>query len=264
MKMNALSHAFINQLSIIDLRIEKSIVPKNHKYIMNPAPIERFVYITKGRVQFFVGENQFYAQTHDMIFLPINTAYHSKWFEESEFMVIDLLLHNSENQPIHFDEKANVLFCDTHGTYRGLLDDLALKIDANGPFDWLERLSLSFRLLCEIARDTNRTELDEKNRKIKAGITYLQNNFTLDFPVETLAEMCCLSVGRFRKIFSECTGMSPIDYRNKLRIEKAVCMLKSGEFTVSETAEAVGIQDVKYFSKLFKRYTGVTPREIKM
>ena len=156
------------------------------------------------------------------------------------------------------------MFCDTHGTYRGLLDDLALKIDANGPFDWLERLSLSFRLLCEIARDTNRTELDEKNRKIKAGITYLQNNFTLDFPVETLAEMCCLSVGRFRKIFSECTGMSPIDYRNKLRIEKAVCMLKSGEFTVSETAEAVGIQDVKYFSKLFKRYTGVTPREIKM
>ena len=114
-----------------------------------------------------------------------------------------------------------------------------------------------------MARDTNRTEFDEKYNKIKLGITYLQNNFTIDFPISRLAEMCCLSVGRFRRIFSECMGKSPVEYRNRLRIQKAVTLIKTGQYTVSETAELVGISDIKYFSRLFKRYIGVTPKMIK-
>lgn len=263
MKMNALAYASINQLALIDLRIEKSIVPAQHKYVMLPAPIERFVYITKGRADFFLKDSWFSACACDMIYLPSETAYHSKWFEESEFMVIDLLLHDAEGQPIRFEETANVLLHDTHGIYRGLLEELAVKADTCGPFDWLERLSLSFRLLCQMARDTNRTELDEKYNKIKIGITYLQNNFTIDFPISRLAEMCCLSVGRFRRIFSECMGTTPVEYRNRLRIQKAVTLIKTGQYTVSETAELVGISDIKYFSRLFKRYIGVTPKMIK-
>ena len=58
-------------------------------------------------------------------------------------------------------------------------------------------------------------------------------------------------------------GTSPVEYRNHLRIQKAIALLKTGEYTVGECAEAVGIHDMKYFSKLFKRYTGVTPRVIK-
>ena len=91
----------------------------------------------------------------------------------------------------------------------------------------------------------------------------MQNNFTEDFSVEQLAEMCCLSVGSFRRSFSQCVGMSPVEYRNKLRIQKAVTLLKTGEMTVGEVAQAVGIPDLKYFSKLFKRYTGVSPSAVK-
>ena len=117
--------------------------------------------------------------------------------------------------------------------------------------------------MCEIARDTNQTELDEHLRKIKPGLTYLDHNFTADFSIEDLAKMCCLSVGSFRRLFSEYTGMSPVEYRNKLRIQKSVDLLKTKKYTVGEVAEAVGVDDIKYFSKLFKRYTGTTPRVMK-
>jgi len=263
MKMNALAHTSVNQLALINLRIEDCAVPAQHKYHMPPVAIERFVYITQGRVRFFLEKGQLLASARDMVYLPGGTAYHSEWMEDSEFMVVDVLLHDEENQPIRFGESPSVLFHDTHEAYRGLLRELAAIADATGPFDWLERLSLSFKLLCEMARDTNREVLSEHNRRIKAGLTYLQNNFTGDFTVEELAQMCCLSVGSFRRSFAQCVGMSPVEYRNRLRIQKAVTLLKTGKYTVGETAEAVGIQDIKYFSKLFQRYTGVTPRAIK-
>lgn len=263
MRMKDLAHTSINQLSLLELQISPWKKPANHRYVTQPKPVERFVYILKGKGCFFLENKEICAQEKDMVYLPGETAYHSHWLENSEFMVIDLLIHNAEGNPIRFDETPGILFCDSHSTYRGLLEELAAKSDNSGPFDWLDRLSLSFKLLYEMARDTNRSELDVQNRKIKPGLTYLQNNFTEDFPVDRLAQMCCLSTGRFRLIFSECLGMTPVEYRNKLRIQKAANLLKTGEFTVTEVAETVGISDMKYFSKLFKRYTGITPSAMK-
>ena len=57
--------------------------------------------------------------------------------------------------------------------------------------------------------------------------------------------------------------MTPVEYRNKLRIQKAVTLLKTGAYAVTAVAEAVGMSDLKYFSKLFKRHTGVTPSAMK-
>lgn len=263
MKMSALANASIHQLALIDLRIEPCEVVACHEYVMKPAPIERFVYIQSGKAHFYMEKTELFAGDRDMIYLPGETAYHSKWLADSKFMVIDLLLHDADGQQIHFEDKPSVLFCDVHGAYIGLLEELAAKAESNGPFDWLERVSLSFKLLCEMARDTNRTALDAHNRKIKAGLNYLENNFCSDFAIEELAEMCCLSVGSFRRSFSECMGMSPVEYRNKLRIQKAVLLLKTGQYTVGEAAEMVGIKDIGYFGKLFKRYTSVTPGRIK-
>ena len=143
------------------------------------------------------------------------------------------------------------------------MKELAEKADANGPFDWLERLSLCFQLLCNNARDTNREEMDETNRKIQKGLTYLQSNFASDFSVDILAAMCNLSSASFRRNFRECTGMSPVEYRNRLRIRKAAKLLRTGRYTVGEAAAQVGIRDCKYFGKLFTRYAGVNPGSLK-
>ena len=263
MKLEDLAHARINQLSLLDLRIVPFVRPAHHQHITDPKPVERFVYITKGKACFFVEGQELYAQEKHMVYLPGETAYHSVWLEDSEFMVVDMLLHNAEGQPIRFGETPGMLFRDTFGTYRGLLEELADKSDTNRPFDWLEGLSLAFKLLCEMAREINRSELDAQNRKIQAGLVYLQNNFTEDFPIDQLAQMCCLSVGHFRRIFLECMGMTPVEYRNKLRIKKAVELLKTSAYSVSEVAQAVGIPDIKYFSKLFKQHMGISPSAMK-
>ena len=263
MKMTELAHACISQLSLLELRVNTYTRPAKHQYSMSPASVDRFVYIIKGAGHFHLREKYLRAGVRDMVYLPGETVYHSQWPEDSVFMVIDLLLQDAQGNPIRFEEAPGILFNDAHGTYGGLLEELAAKSDAAGPFDWLERLSLSFKLLCEMARDTNRSELDAQNRKISPSLSYLQNNFTKNFPIDQLAQMCGLSTGHFRRIFSECLGMTPVEYRNKLRIQKAITLLKTGDLTVTEVAEAVGISDMKYFGKLFKSYAGVSPSTVK-
>lgn len=263
MKMDALAHASIAQLSLIRLRLEPCEVKAQHRYVMQPAPVERFIYITRGRVCFFLENGEMGADARDMVYLPRDTAYHSQWLADAQFIVVDILLRDADGQDIRFGDAPGVLFHDTHHIYDGLLAELADKAEANGPFDWLERMSLCFKLLCEMARDTNRRELDEKLGRIRQGIVYLESNYASDFSVEELAKMCSLSAASFRRIFFECKGMSPVDYRNSLRIQRAAELLKTGRYTVGEAADLVGIRDIKYFGKLFKRYTGLNPGTLK-
>lgn len=263
MKMEALAHASISQLALISLRLESCHVRQAHQYRMLPAPVERFVYITQGSVSVFLQKGQLHAGARDMVYLPRDTAYISKWQENASFVVVDILLRDAGGQDIHFGDAPSVLFCDTHHVYDGLLAELADKAAADGPFDWLERISLSFKLLCEIARDTNRQELDAQYRRIRPALTCLESNYAANVSVEALAKMCSMSTTSFRRSFLACKGMSPVDYRNSLRIRRASELLKTGSYTVAEAAEQVGIGDMKYFGKLFKRYTGLTPSALK-
>ena len=129
------------------------------------------------------------AADRDMIYLPRDTAYHSHWQMSASFVVVDLLFQDGEGQDIRFGDNPCVLFHDTHRVYDGLLAELANMADANGPFDWLERLSLCFKLLCQMARDTNRYESNAALRKIQKGITYLENNYCSDFSVDRLSNI---------------------------------------------------------------------------
>lgn len=263
MKMESLAHASIDQLALVSLRLESCQVRSMHQYVMQPAPVERFIYITRGQVCFFLGQDMLRAGSRDMVYLPRDTAYRSEWIQEADFMVVDILLRDGGGQDIRFGDSPCVLFHDTHLVYDGLLAELAQKAEAGGPFDWLERLSLCFKLLCEMARDTNRQELDENRQRIQPGLAYLESNYTSDFPVDILAKMCALSPASFRRRFISCKGISPVDYRNRLRIRKAAQLLRSGKYTVGEAAEQVGIRDIKYFGKLFQRYMGMTPGVLK-
>jgi YesN/AraC family two-component response regulator len=58
-------------------------------------------------------------------------------------------------------------------------------------------------------------------------------------------------------------GQTLTDYVNSRRVEQAASMLRSGTLQVQTVAQYCGIPDVNYFSKLFKRYTGVSPKEFR-
>jgi len=81
--------------------------------------------------------------------------------------------------------------------------------------------------------------------------------------VNEIAEYLGLSVGHLSRIFKAATGYSVIEYINRQKIDKAKQLFESKTSSVRDAAAAVGIADEKYFSRLFKQYTGMTASEYK-
>lgn len=74
------------------------------------------------------------------------------------------------------------------------------------------------------------------------------------------AEMCFLSESRFSHIFKEVTGTTPKRFIEQRRIEAAKELLTNSELSISEIALSVGYPDPYYFSRVFKKNTGMPPQ----
>ena len=94
---------------------------------------------------------------------------------------------------------------------------------------------------------------------LREAAQYLEEHYAEDFKMSFLAEKFNMSESHFRKLFKGFTGLSPVEYRNGLRIEHAKELLSRNTVSVSEVARAVGIEDQFYFSRIFKEAEGVSP-----
>ena len=120
-----------------------------------------------------------------------------------------------------------------------------------------------FDLLTDMSGELYRENMISRGcEAIGPGIRYLEQHFTENTPIEELAALCFVSQTSFRRLFREYTGMSPVRYRNALRIRHACDLLRVGEYNVSEVAERTGFGNVYYISRAFKKATGKTPSSV--
>ena len=68
-----------------------------------------------------------------------------------------------------------------------------------------------------------------------------------------------ISESHFRRVFKIETGIKPMEYLNKYRIEVAKRLLQSGDYRIQDVYEMVGFTTSQYFSTVFKKYTGISP-----
>ncbi len=243
------------QLNYLRLKIFHSLCRTNK---MPSAGYLRVIYIFRGTGQFRVAGKTQEAQERSLVYIPRDEEYQSTWLTESEFAVMDIDLRDQDGKALSLGDEAGVLFRDEHHLYEGNFRAIAEAEEDDAPYRWMERISLALRLYCEIARDRVIRQEGPHSPRIYNALVYLENNYAQNTPVEELARMCALSLSSFRKLFFEAKGMPPVDYRNALRVRRAAELLRSG-MKVGEAASAVGVEDVKYFSKLFRRYTGMPP-----
>ena len=99
-----------------------------------------------------------------------------------------------------------------------------------------------------------------KQHGMDAVLRYMHTHVAENHDVAFFAAMCHQSEGRFAHAFKESTGTSPKHYLLGLKMDMAAQLLAGSTLSVAEIARAVGIEDENYFSRLFKRFTGKTPR----
>lgn len=105
----------------------------------------------------------------------------------------------------------------------------------------------------------------QKNEKLISEIkTIVNKRYMEDLSVNGISEMVFLTPNYVSLIFRQETGETITDYITKVRMEAAKELLKSQDLKVLDVAEMVGYSDASYFSKVFKKYTGVYPQKFRL
>jgi transcriptional regulator GlxA family with amidase domain len=100
---------------------------------------------------------------------------------------------------------------------------------------------------------------DHGDADISAAQEWLKTHFSVASPVEEIMKLSNMPERTFKRRFTNATGLSPIAYIQRLRIEDAKRRLERTLTPIDEISWQVGYEDAAFFRRLFKRTTGLTP-----
>ncbi|WP_315086398.1 hybrid sensor histidine kinase/response regulator transcription factor, partial [Bacteroides heparinolyticus] len=118
-------------------------------------------------------------------------------------------------------------------------------------------------LTAEGAEEQKAPELSPNDRKFMDKLRELmeKNMDNGDLVVDDLVQELAVSRSVFFKKLKTLTGLAPIEFIKEMRINRAVQLIETGEYTMTQISYMVGINDPRYFSKCFKQKMGMTPTE---
>lgn len=105
----------------------------------------------------------------------------------------------------------------------------------------------------------NEADSSHHDETIVQAQQWLQENLSTPVTMTALAERLGLTTRTLNRRFKLATGMSPQAYLQRLRINNARDLLRHSNLSIGEIAWQIGLQDVSYFSQLFRRHCGVSP-----
>ena len=107
-------------------------------------------------------------------------------------------------------------------------------------------------------------EHDPTAKQISRARFMLEESLDKPVDMEKLVRELPMGYSKFRKAFKESTGESPNQYHLNLRLGRAKALLATTALSINEVAAQTGFDSLFYFSKLFKKKTGVSPRTYRL
>ena len=215
-------------------------------YLIQGAMTGEFADSTVGQIHLKVGQ---------LLFVPKGTEYVSVYNEDDtriRIIQFDLL---SGRLPMYLSRPVRLELPQS----RELLKGLFAPNDPNGTMHPFYCLSGLYGLLWQI--DRLHSDIPPKYKRLKNALQAMSEGFDRDSSVDEYAALCDMSNVTFRRLFKEYTGRAPIEYRNDLRLSSARAKLQSGEYNVTEAAEACGFHSLSFFIRLYKKKYGYTPKK---
>ncbi len=210
------------------------------------------IYFLDGRADIYVLNKCITAHTYDVIIYPKN-------------------MHHKESVDLSFSQE---VICLGIRTTSFDMTDIIHVVDYNKQFKWLiesiyEEVNDKCpeeKLITYYVKAFFLTVLKNKGEYYLPGsivihqaIEYIHNHFTDNISTEQLADIASISIAGFISKFKAQFNTTPTKYINRLRIEAAKHLLCTTGMSIDEISDSVGYNSSKYFDRVFKSITGMTP-----
>lgn len=215
-------------------------------------------FITSGCREYILDGQRFTLEAGDLLFIPDHTKYITRSFDRNGKQCSGIGICFDSDLP--FEDKDLHVYHTTveNQQQMGILLNSIYEAYFSPIRDTFRLKSLIFQLLSVISAQS--ASQSSAYHLIKPALMFIQAHYTENLPIITYAQKCNLSESYFRKLFLQHTGLSPIQYRNALRLAAAKEMYQSNRST-QEIADAVGFCDANYFLKTYKKALGKTLRQ---
>ncbi len=230
------------------------------------------IYIAGGMADIFVDEQCLHARAGDLVIAnggQIHSIYRAQDPYRQYVMIIDLGAISKElyeknyvfSSLIRADEKIQTLInrifaekLQQREGWKQLCRALVTEILVYLSREYAVEAVPSGEIICR------QNAMD----RLKPVLVYIDNHLSEQFTLTGLAQMLYISEERFGHLFREGIGQSPLQYVKEIRLRKAAYLLKTGEYTVTEVANAVGYCDYNHFGRSFRKRFGCTPNQVRL
>lgn len=237
-----------------DSKWKTGIVKNQNSYIL--------VFAFEGNAEYTLSDTHFPVGKGDIIFFKKGEPHSTKSSTKKPWTFCSVAFNllplnddagkNIKNIPTLISAK---YFSEYEQLFRSLIEIWSLKTSGHKIKCRSIISDILYRIICENLSEN----MPPHTSEMKLIDSYILKNYREELTISQLANMVNLSESYFRRIFREYKGCSTIHYINTIRINKACELLRSGLYNITEIAEAVGFNNIYYFSRMFKKHTGVVP-----
>ena len=229
------------------------------------------VYVVSGSQQYHIYNKDYIVNGNQLFIAPSNTVHSSGDKPHGRHKIYFMKLYEDYRKGfMYMSEPYSQLL---HSAVLSL-KDLVISPEENlkpmfekafyhlSQNDLLENM-LGRTILQELLLDICTSANDEQAKlspMISSVVQFINENLYEEITLEELAAYCNLSLSRFKQKFREETGVSPREYINMKKIEKAKELLNNGK-NITDTAFELSFSSSNYFSLVFKKTAGMSPKD---
>lgn len=142
--------------------------------------------------------------------------------------------------------------------YRG--DGMAAKMFYESKIS--EVISLLLEHTMQKPKELENKEISPQDiQQIQNTVSYINDHYSTDIPLENLTQIACMGATKFRVTFKKIYGCTVVDYIQQRRLSHAECLLAESNLTIGQIANSVGYSTSSRLSAIFRKSAGVTPVE---
>lgn len=260
-------------------------LPEDHIYIVNRAgngtvdkgfKISRDTdygycvvhYVYQGTGLLIVNKQEFSLKSGDIFILCSKQPHIYSGSDEDRLGLLWVEFYGSNSEylmSITKSKKMTVLHSpETNIPMEKLLNVAKYLVDSN-EIDLYHTSVLVYDLICSLLKQcASHQNLDTMYPPhIKKSINYIKAHLKDNISVSQLAKLSNCSLSYFTKTFSHSIGVTPLQYIMMTKIKQANKIMAANNTTCEEVAEQLGFYDSSHFTKVYKKYTGQTPKQFK-